>query len=198
MINYLPPDLKRYLGSESPEIISRLSILSREIATTTDIIYLKKLCDRPITPNEVRLDLDSRPRRFGYLGINSYVGFTYSDRDLNYLDSRILIPEDLLGVEAQAYRPSVYDRILRYSNVNYNFELTLDLLSVTRILQRRLGCLRRSPTYLEDRINLILRTIDRFNPVRILLYRTITTRVLFPDRIQPLTLDEIRDEVLRR
>lgn len=195
----LPLEIQEHILRYRPELIIPYTKTSSDIRNITSRLYVEELCKRPISYLEIEAYLDKFPTLFSIyyppdkqfiiyykIGQSKYIEDIFKldiyliDRDTTDPDLIYFARND--PVHLITYAPvtnlgrvpldssTVHAMVLQMCQYNRKYCTQLDLLSIYRILQNRLGCVYRQPDYakqyvlkyLDDVYNKYLqnRTID--------------------------------------
>lgn len=151
-IKDLPKDIRNAILNIYPEVrLKSLTLSKRTLAEITDTI-----CAQPITRNEFKDYLEQSPNIFGLFNpTGSYIFTCFLDNQFNtnvWLMQFVMVSiDDNSYVLNKGYgfrRPSnnlthTIDNVLE----NYSNNTQIDSISLYRIINKRLGCIKNNPDY---------------------------------------------------
>jgi len=172
----LPPEIQERILRYHPELVIPYTKTSSDIRNITSRLYVEELCKRPISDLEIKAYLDESPTLFSIyyppekqfiiyykIGQSKYIEDIFK-LDINLIGRDTVDPylthfatngptylityapvTDLGGVPLDS--STVYTMVLQMCRYGDKYCSQLDLLSIYRILQNRLGCVYRQPDY---------------------------------------------------
>ena len=148
----LPPDIHRYIASFIPQMVPRLSSVSKQLYANLSSIYNQASLQARLNGRAFRALARSKKHNQGLFIIREdkvAVLVLTLDREHNYQlqSSHLLLDNNSLRMRDYNYPVEQSDLKAILYNCSKD---TFDLLTQMELLSRRLGCMKRDPYYARD------------------------------------------------